>query len=379
MTRRNPFEPREGALSLYVHVPFCASKCPYCAFESTVPRRGEVELWLRLLQKELDWWTNRIGRPLLDTCYIGGGTPTVLDLSVWRELISAIESRFDFKDDAEVTVEANPNSLERPYLAMWREWRVTRVSIGVQSFDDAALAKIGRIHSAEEARFAVKSALDFGFSVNADLMFALPNQTFRDWALNMREAVSLGVRHISLYQLSIEPGSAWAKMSADSLPEGADMYRWAQRYMPSKGFAQYEIANFSLSGHQSRHNINYWREGEYLGAGPGAAGYLAGWRYKNSGSLKEYGRLIDGGRCAAVSGERLTDAALAREASVLALRMAEGIDIAEYESRYGAEARESVCRVLRGFPQDLYEITDKNIRLTAKGMRIANLIWQELV
>lgn len=379
MRDRSPFKPPEGAISLYIHVPFCERKCPYCAFESDVPCGGDIETWLCLLEKELKWWGSRIGRPVLKTCYIGGGTPTVLSPRHWALLAGVIDSYFDFEENAEVTVEANPNSMDAGHLLLWRDWRVTRVSIGVQSFDDAELVQLGRLHDSVQAHAAISSALASGFSVNADFMFGLPEQTFKNWAMILHEAVRSGVHHISLYQLSIESGTPWESMDTDRLSDGFAMYRWAQWYLPRKGFHQYEVANFSMPGHESRHNINYWREGEYLGAGPGASGYLGGWRYKNTGSLKKYGELIEGGKCAAVSGERLTKEAMAGEAAVLALRMTEGIDLIDYEGRFGVAAKNRIYEVLGDFSDDLYEITDKNVRLTAKGMRIANRIWMEFV
>ena len=157
--RTNPFEPPSGGLSLYIHVPFCERKCCYCAFESAVPGPGDCEKWLNLLNKELDWWNSRIGRPLLNTCYIGGGTPTVLNGPQWLRLTQIIDAHFRFAPDAEVTVEANPNSLITEHLLTWRDWRVSRVSIGVQSFDDAELKMLGRLHSASQAYCAISSAL----------------------------------------------------------------------------------------------------------------------------------------------------------------------------------------------------------------------------
>ncbi len=170
----DPFEPPAGGLSLYIHVPFCERKCPYCAFESKVPSEGEIDLWLETLGKELKWWEKRIGKPSLETCYIGGGTPTVITGPQWLRLAETIDSHFTFEPEAEVTVEANPNSLKADHLLFWRDWRVSRVSIGVQSFDDAELLQLGRLHSAAQAYEAISASLASGFSVNSDFMFGLP-------------------------------------------------------------------------------------------------------------------------------------------------------------------------------------------------------------
>ena len=209
--RKMPFS------SLYIHVPFCERKCNYCAFESAVPREGEADLWLEMLEREFALRLAAAGRPRLATCYFGGGTPTVLSGPQWLSLTKLVERYFDFMPEAEVTVEANPNSLAAEHLLTWRDWRVTRVSIGVQSFDDAELSQMGRLHSARQAYGAVSAALAAGFSVSADFIFGLPHQSFANWGRTLREAVRCGLGHISLYQLSLEEGTPWASLDQDTL------------------------------------------------------------------------------------------------------------------------------------------------------------------
>lgn len=374
----NPFEPPNRRLSLYIHIPFCERKCNYCAFDSVVPSADDCDVYLELLNKELEWWSSRINRPLLSTCYIGGGTPTVLGCAQWERLIQIIDSHFYFDDTSEVTVEANPNSLSGAHLHLWRDWRITRVSIGVQSFDDDELKILGRLHNAMQAREAISYALLSGFSVSADFMFGLPGQTFLNWGRTLREAAHSGLHHISLYQLSLEEGTPLAAQSP-KLPEGYESYRWAQWYLPHKNYMQYEISNFALAGHESQHNLNYWREGEYLGMGPSAAGYIAGWRYKNTSGLKKYEQRIGAGGSAIASGERLDAYHRSREAAVLALRTSAGIAREEYCETFGKSAEQSLLNSLNKFSEELVTITDKNIMLTRKGMRVANRIWSEIV
>jgi len=380
MTKReNPFEPSARGLSLYIHVPFCERKCHYCAFESQVPSEGEKDLWLEMIFKELHWWNKRIGRPTLSTLYIGGGTPTVLDVHQWRKLTENIDSFFSFENKAEVAVEANPNSLKSEHLLFFRDWRVTRLSIGVQSFDDAELHQLGRLHTAAQAYQAISASLASGFSVNADFMFGLPSQTFANWGRTLHQAAYSGIHHVSLYQLSIEPGTPWESLSEDDLLDGYAPYRWAQWYMPRKGYNQYEISNFAKLGHESRHNMNYWSEKDYLGIGPGASGYIKGWRYKNVSGLTDYAKMLNKGRGVIASGERLSVSKKAAEVAVLALRMSKGIDREEYVRKYGVSEESRILDIFSRFPEDLYLITDNNISLTPKGMRVANRIWSELV
>lgn len=379
MERPNPKTGIKDSLSLYIHVPFCGHKCNYCAFESAVPKEGERELWLAMLGREFALRLFAEKRPKLATCYFGGGTPTTLTGPQWLELIELVERYFDFAPAAEVTVEANPNSLAAEHLFAWRDWRVTRVSLGVQSFDDAELSLMGRLHSSRQAHGAISAALAAGFSVSADFIFGLPHQSFANWGRTLREAVRCGLSHISLYQLSLEEGTPWAALDEKTLGDGYAAYRWAQWYLPRKGYAQYEVANFARPGSESRHNINYWREGEYIGAGPGAAGCLSGLRYKNFGDLRRYAAALSRGRLPVAESERLPLEKSAREAAVLGLRMTAGIDGREFTERYGEKAFAAVTDSLRKFPRDLYEADAAGIRLTNKGMRIANLIWSEII
>lgn len=375
----NPFEPPAGGLSLYIHVPFCEKKCSYCAFESCVPSEGQMDLWLEMLCKELEWWKKRIGRPLLKTLYIGGGTPTVLDGPQWLRLTRMIDRYFSFEGEAEVTAEANPNSLKPEHLLCWRDWKVSRVSIGVQSFDDAELEQLGRLHSSSQAFEAISASLASGFSVNADLMFGLPRQTFANWARTLHQAAHSGIHHVSLYQLTIEPGTPWEYMTDADLSDGYAPYRWAQWYMPRKGYSQYEVANFARPGHESRHNMNYWNEGDYLGIGPGASGFMGGWRYRNVSGMDSYSKMLCSGRSVIASGERLSASERTSEAAVLALRTVKGIERAGFSQKYGEGEDDKIIEKLSQFPEDLYRVTETSIRLTSRGMRVANLIWPELV
>lgn len=379
MSRTKTFEPPAGGLSLYIHVPFCECKCNYCSFESAVPRAGDVELWARLLERELGWWSSRLGRMQINTCYIGGGTPTVVGAGLWRHIFALLESRFDFSKCAELTVEANPNSLTAEQLKAWRDWRVTRVSVGVQSFNEAELRLLGRLHSPRQAYEALSAVMAAGFDASADLMLALPHQPLRDWAYSLREAVRSCAGHISLYQLSLEPNTPWEKLDASLLPDGYAHYRLAQWYLPRKGFGQYEISSFAKKGKESRHNLNYWQEGQYIGVGPGASGYLNGWRYKNLGALALYAQRVEAGLSPAGSGERLAVGSRAGEAAMLALRTRDGIAAAEYGAEYGATALSLLLQTLRTLPEDLCTISERRIALTPKGMRVANRIWAEII
>lgn len=364
--------------SVYIHVPFCEAKCPYCAFASAVKGGGDEGLYLRAIAEEIAARSDEPAFPRrVKTLYIGGGTPSALSSEGWRELVGMIEGAFSFSAAAEVTVEANPGSLSATHLRQWRDWRVTRVSVGVQSFDDAELALLGRVHSARQAYDAAAACRAAGFFVSLDLMFGLPGQHLRVWARSLRDACALGAHHISIYQLSIEPGTPFEKMDF-ALHDGYAPYRYAQWLLPRLGYEQYEVASFARTGHESVHNLNYWADGAYLGIGPGAWSYAGGTRSKNEPILERYAGLA-GRPERAVCEERLEGDAAARQAAVLALRTKDGINWRRFARRYGEAAAGLAREKLAQFPAGMVRHDETGASLTPKGLRVANRIWEALI
>jgi oxygen-independent coproporphyrinogen-3 oxidase len=366
------------SVNLYIHVPFCKSKCPYCAFASAVKRPGDEEIYLAALEKEA---LSRFGftGQTLRSLYIGGGAPTILSPEAWRELISIIRRLFSLTPDTEVTAEANPESLSPEHIEIWRGF-INRVSVGVQSFNDDELKFLGRAHDSEGAAEAVKMCVSAGLDTSVDLMFGLPGQTLRDWAGNLRRAAALRTRHISVYQLTIEPGTPFElNLPASSLPDGYAPYRYAQWFLPRKGYAQYEVASFSKQGKESLHNLNYWADGEYAGLGPAAWSYADGTRSRNAPSLDVYARMISEGKSASVRDERLTPEPAARLAAILALRVTRGIDWRSFEKKHGKIMMDEIAEKLSLFPKSLVLTDKRGSRLTPAGLRVANAIWEEIV
>lgn len=359
--------------SVYVHVPFCERKCPYCAFESGVPAGGERELYLDTLAAEL----GDAPRGEASTLYVGGGTPTVLSAREHARLFAMLARAYPLARGAEVTVEANPNSLSDEHLALWRDVGVTRVSLGVQSLDDGELRTLGRLHDAKTAMRAAESVLASGLGLSVDLMFALPGQSVRRWGEQLKAVISLAPHHISVYQLTVEEGTPFAERALD-LCDGADHYRLAQWMLPRAGYAQYEVANFARAGHESRHNLNYWRDGAYVGVGPGAWGYDGRTRRKNAWPLAEWARAVRDGGGPSFE-ESLDDEAASRQAAVLALRTSTGMIWEDFAARYGDAAAGELRRALGAYPRELVESDGRSTRLTKRGMRVANAIWSELI
>jgi oxygen-independent coproporphyrinogen-3 oxidase len=372
--------------SLYLHVPFCVSKCGYCSFYSRPADDASVEAWLAALGRETELigaiWE---GRPPLRTLYVGGGTPTVLPLSVWKRLLRILENSFDLSALEEATVEANPCSLTNDHLSLWRNSFVTRVSLGVQSLQDIELTWLQRRHDANTALRALDIAVRRGFDVSADLIFGLPMQTLRTWRDSLRRVLASGVKHISIYQLTLEPHTPLGQINP-ALPDGYAFYRFAQWYLARKGLEQYEIASFAARDNECRHNLAYWIQGNVLALGPSAWGYLDGFRYRNAASIEEYVSMTDT-RLPPVEAERLEGRSRGVEAAILALRTRQGVDLTSFAARFGRELADEVTDVLEKIPRRLVSFEDdaasesprRRVRLTPSGMRVGNAIWVELL
>ena len=342
----------------------------------------DKERYLSLAEREIHRFGKLFSRDncAVSTIYVGGGTPTLLSPGEWDSLFGLLKGFLPFSPSPEITAEANPESYSEDHSEVWKKWGVTRVSLGVQSFSDDDLHWLDRPHDADRARWALKKAVAAGFSVSADLMFGLRGQNLRSWKSSVSEAIGLGVHHISLYQLSIDEGCRWNMNPPEGLPDGYPMYRWSQWYLPRKGFDQYEIASFAKPGHHCRHNLSYWTNAPVLAIGAGAWGYLGNIRYRNGGTIKEYGEAVEKYGCGAVATESLEPEKAYREAAVLLLRTKWGISFRDYSAQYGEEALQSVIRTLKNeAPQDCIDFRGDRLALTPKGMRVANSIWSLII
>ncbi len=370
----------DGLWSLYVHVPFCVRKCPYCAFPSAPmaePRDGDR--YLDTVAREIAFWRQRWGRlPVLDTIYIGGGTPTVLSPPMWERLMGLLSSNFAWTPQTEITVEANPGTLRKGHLELWRRWGVTRVSVGVQSLDDGELALLERLHSAAQARDALAACSAAGFATSADLLFGLPHQTLALWHRHLRELLALGVKHLSVYQLTLEPDTPWGDHPPEGLKEGYPFYRFAQWYLPRKGFAQYEVASFAPPGYRARHNFAYWKHLPVLGLGPGAWSYMQGWRFRHEKTLLSYEKSLESGAALVVEEECLPRSQRWREFALLALRTGQGIGLRAFRRTFGQESFSEMIRVVMPFFPELLTARSGHLCLTPRGWRVANRVWGAL-
>lgn len=274
-----PADPEPG-FGLYVHWPFCRTKCPYCDFNSHVAGEIEHERWARALLRELDHFAAETGRRRLDSIFFGGGTPSLMAPATCAAVIERAAERFEFAPDVEITLEANPTSVEAARLAAFRTAGVNRVSLGVQALDDADLALLGREHSAAEALAAVELTARLFSRFSFDLIYARPGQTAAAWAAELERALGWAGGHLSVYQLTIEPGTRFHAlhtrgalvMPADEVQ--AELFELTQERLEAAGLPGYEISNHARPGEECRHNLVYWRSGEWIGIGPGAHGRL---------------------------------------------------------------------------------------------------------
>ena len=368
-------------IALYIHVPFCRRKCPYCSFVSYDYREADIPLYLSALKNEL---IRRAGGECIRSIYFGGGTPSLLPTKHIGDLFSAISSLFTVDEAAEITIEANPGTVNEAYLTSIRKLGVNRLSLGVQSMNDRELALLGRIHTAAEAREAVRFARSSGFdNLSLDLIYGLPGQTLADWQHSLDEAMVMGPEHLSLYALTLEADTLmWRATKEGSLPDinpdlSADQYELAEDLLSAQGYGHYEISNWARPGHECRHNLTYWRNLPYLGVGVAAHSCLDGHRMANTRSLDKY--LADfSGKSSPVPeiDEEISPELELAETVILGLRLCEGINVDDMQHRFNIDVLAHYRRQIEAMVGvGLLEQTDRHIKLTRHG-RLLSSIWQ---
>ncbi len=373
--------------SLYIHIPFCSAKCSYCSFNSYSGLERLQSRYIDSLLLEMEQIASVGKIAPLKTIFTGGGTPSVLDRKLLQRLFAAIESFFSFDTDVEISMEINPDSLDYSKLDAIIEAGVNRISFGVQSFNDAELTAIGRIHTSRVARDAIAMARNAGCeNLSLDLMYGLPGQTPESWQKSLEEACALGVNHLSLYQLTVEEGTPFYRMAADGrllLPleeEVEAMDGVTARITEGEKLNQYEISNYARNGFQCRHNIGYWRNRPYIGLGAGAVSYREGCRIRNVADPVRYCELLESGESLAIERETLGSEDSFRESVIMGLRMNEGISVEDLWRRYGMNLEkyygEVLQRLIRG---RLLELRGEFLRLTERGRMVANGVMAELV
>lgn len=372
---------------VYIHIPFCVKKCKYCDFNSFRMNLCDKKRYLEDLKKEIDMYSDECSDRVVDTIFFGGGTPSILSCDEIESLMDIVKSSFNVSEDAEITMECNPGTIDREKLEAIKRSGINRLSIGLQAVQNHHLSYIGRIHTYEEFEKNFREARDVGFdNINIDLMFALPNQTEDDWKESLEKVVGLNPEHISAYSLILEEGTELFDMyerdEFELMDEDRDidMYEYTINYLKDNGYAQYEISNYSKEGKECRHNIIYWQCDNYLGLGAGAAGYLERDRYTNESNLNNYHERIEIGKKPIINVENLSDEEMMEEMVFMGLRMNSGIDRVDFKNRFGIDFCEKYEKKIDDLKKrNLLEVDDVGVRLTQKGREISNSVFLEIL
>jgi len=388
----HPVDSSDGPAGLYIHIPFCHSKCPYCSFNS-YPETDPTALanYIAVLKHHLRLLAAHpwVASLRFDTLYIGGGTPTVYSPEALADLIDTCRAGLPFNssDITEITVEANPNTVTLEKLQGLKRAGINRLSIGCQSFSDPLLQTLGRSHSRADAETAVRNARVAGFdNISLDLMYGLPEQTVPDWRQTLETAVGLEPDHFSIYELTIEEDTPFAgRLRAGEivLPEEEavlQMEKIGREVMAGSGYERYEISNYGRPGFQSRHYTIYWQNGTYLGLGAGAVSFFDGFRVRNVADYGNYSRLVHDGQYPFHDGECLSQEASFRETIIMGLRMTRGVSCDRLQQRYGVTPAAYYGNTLQRLLQErLLEMHRDYLRLTDRGLLLANQVLAQLV
>ncbi|THD76855.1 coproporphyrinogen III oxidase [Thalassobius vesicularis] len=378
---------QNGGFGIYVHWPFCQAKCPYCDFNSHVAREIDQSRWLRAYIAEIDRYAEQVPGRALTSVFFGGGTPSLMNPDVVHGVLDQLRQHWAFSNDIEITLEANPGSVEAGRFAGYAQAGVNRVSMGIQALNNRDLRALGRIHTVEEARKAFDIARTQFNRVSFDLIYARQDQTLTDWQAELREALDMAIDHLSLYQLTIEEGTAFGdrykRGKLRGLPEddqAADMYEATQDICGEAGMLAYEVSNHARPGAESRHNSVYWRYGDYVGIGPGAHGRLTinGQKYATEAQSNPTKWLLgaEAGRTETVR-DALTQNDQGNEYLLMGLRLVEGISLNRFQKLSGSPLNPKQMHYL----QDIGMITENGdcIAVTPEGRAVLNSVIRELL
>lgn len=375
------------SLALYIHWPFCVSKCPYCDFNSHVRETTDQAAWLDALLADMAYEASQIGGRPLTSIFFGGGTPSLMPPATVAALISAAELHWGFASDIEITLEANPSSVEAARFADLAAAGVNRVSLGLQSLDNEVLKLLGRAHDMDEGLAALEVAQKAFSRVSFDLIYALPAQTLSGWEAELRRALSFGTGHLSLYQLTIEPGTRFetlvrtGALTPKDPDEAAEFYELTDALTTEAGLPRYEISNHARLGEESRHNLTYWRYGSYAGIGPGAHGRRGGMATIRHKKPENFLNAVTRNSHGAQQEDALSPAEQAREALLMGLRLREGIDLADIARRTGVnvDALIDADAATRLAGYGLIILSGSRITVLPDGMLLLDRILAEIV
>lgn len=365
---------------IYVHIPFCKSKCTYCDFTSFPDKLCFAESYMACVYREMAMRGEQLKDKTFDTLYIGGGTPSVVDEKYIAMLLASAKKNFKLAENAEITIEVNPGTVSAGKIAMYEKCGINRYSVGLQSAVDSQLADVGRIHNVKD--FINCAKLLKGKNFSADVMIGLKNQKISDVEKTIELAADCGASHISVYALSPEDGTPiYTDYLNGELPDGdevAAMYNAALTKLRELGFERYEVSNFCKKDKYSRHNLNYWRRGEYIGIGVSASSFINETRFTNTFDLDEYFKCILSNNFAVVNSEKIDESGREEEFIMLALRTAAGINLAEYKNLFGVDFTEKYSAVLQKMAEYV-EVSDVSVKICDEYLFVQNSIIVEFL
>jgi oxygen-independent coproporphyrinogen III oxidase len=374
-------------LGLYIHFPFCIKKCNYCDFPSYDGKQSLMKAYLDALIKEISHLAFVLDGYKVDTIFMGGGTPTIFSGEDIQKVLDACYLYMDIDNGAEMTIEANPGTLDDEKLYRLKRGGINRLSIGLQAWQDRHLKALGRVHTCQDFIDSIYMARKYGFkNINADIIFNLPNQTMDDWIETIEGICGLGLEHVSAYSLRVEEHTPFYSMQKQGrllLPKEElerDMYHKGIKVLSDKGFKHYEISNFALPGRECRHNLIYWQNHQYIGCGSGAHSFFKGKRFANTRYPESYIQLIAKGKSPVVFSEDIGKKTERFETVMLGLRLVDGIDKNLFKSRFNHDFEFYYADAMERLKKQGLLVEDKyRIKLTSKGLDLQNTVLMEFM
>ena len=375
-------------LGIYIHIPFCKQKCFYCDFCSFANKNEMQEKYVETVINEIKNITHK-EKYTVTTIYLGGGTPSILNPNYIKNILQEIKSSFEILDDAEITIEINPGTVNEEKLKRYKEYGINRLSIGLQSANDKILKNIGRIHDYKQFEETFFYARKCGFkNINVDLMIGLPTQAIEDVKQTLEKIIQKKPEHISVYSLIIEEGTIIEKLINENklqLPDEETeriMYWTVVNELKENEYNQYEISNFSKKTYESKHNTNCWKQKQYIGLGTSAHSYLNKKRYSNTNNIEEYIKNIQENNISKniTIHEEQTEESTMNEYMLLGLRMIQGININEFKQKFKIDPTIKYKEILEKLQKEnLIQITETSIKLTKQGIDLGNIVWEEFI
>lgn len=372
---------------LYIHIPFCSSKCNYCDFNSYTGKLNLAEDYFSSMKKEIQLYKDEMKYNLIDTIFIGGGTPSCVDQKYISDIITTCRVNYNISEDCEISIESNPGTLDLEKLHTYKINGINRISIGLQAYQNNLLKYLGRQHSSEDFISSIELSKKAGFkNINADVIFGIPGQTMEDWKETLKALVDLGITHISAYSLKIEEGTKFGVMlESGKLIEMEDeldreMYHYTIDYLKQNGLNQYELSNFSKEGYECKHNLTYWKCVDYLGIGAGAHSFLQDIRFYNENSIEGYIKYLEKGEKPVEERYKVDFYDKVSEYMFLGLRLNKGVNGTEFQDLFNQDMFVKYADSFQELEKNkLIEIDGEIVKLTSLGLDLANQVFIKFV